>query len=128
MTPSVRSALKALVFVLAGIVPALVLALRDWQVSGAEGANLAVLVAGGLAVWFKSNTVDFPAARAVIAIFTVVVDAVVSAWTDKVIDSAELTTIITAFLGAISLYLAGNDNAALKAGANVRPGRAQAGY
>jgi hypothetical protein len=117
---TVRTALKGAVFVLAALVPAVVLTLQDWAVSGHEAANLAVLGVGSAAVWFKSNTAAFPAARAVLAIFVVVADTLVAAWTDQVIDSAELTTIITAFLGAVGLWLAGDDETALTSGPSPR--------
>lgn len=67
-----------------------------------------VTFAGALAVFFKANTVTQPNAKKAIAVFTAVVLAVVDAWTDGAISSAEWAAIAIAFVGAIQVGTVAN--------------------
>jgi hypothetical protein len=113
MTSSTRSVLKTLVFVLSALVGTFFLDMRDGHITGAEAASLVVLAGGSLAVALKSNTVENPSIRAVIALFTVTMDAIVSGFSDSQITAEEWASVAMAFLGALQLSLAGNDNATL---------------
>lgn len=112
MSTTVQTTLKALVFVVTALVGSSAIFVRN-GFTRQELVSLAVIAAGSLATWFKANTVDFPAAKAVVAVFTTVVAAVVAAWSDNTITPEEWASVGLALLGAVSVYLAGNDTLAL---------------
>jgi hypothetical protein len=68
----------------------------------------AITAAGALAVYFKANTVTQPNAKKAIAVFTAVVLAVVSAWTDGLITASEWAAIAIAFVGAVQVGTVAN--------------------
>jgi accessory gene regulator protein AgrB len=120
MNGDTRTALKGVVFVLMGLVAPLAVYVRD-GLTTTELISLIVLALGAAATFAKSNTFEWPAAKAVIAVATAVVSVVVAAWTDNVITGEEWAAIALAFFGALSTWLAGHDNVRLGLAPAVAP-------
>jgi peptidoglycan/LPS O-acetylase OafA/YrhL len=91
---------KIVQFVVLGVGGAFAVAIRDGHITGPEAANLLILAAGALVLFFKRNTPAQPWAKTAVAIATIGVAAVVSAWTDNVITSDEWVQIFLAVVGA----------------------------
>jgi peptidoglycan/LPS O-acetylase OafA/YrhL len=99
---------KIVQFVVLAIGGAFAVAIRDGHITGQETANLVVLAAGALVLFWKKNTPTQPWAKTAVAVFTVGVSAVVAAWTDSVITIDEWVQIFLAVVGAVGVATVAN--------------------
>lgn len=99
---------KLVQYVLLALGGAFAVAIHDGSLDGHDWANLLVLAAGAVAVYFARNTPAQPWAKTVVAVFTAGVTVLTSAWTDGAIGSDEWVQIVMALVAAAGVHAVAN--------------------
>lgn len=104
-----RPYLKLVQFVLLAVVGGTGAALFDGHgLSGAELANIVVLVITAVSVYLARNTPEQPWAKTAVAVLGAGVAVLTSAWSDARISPVEVQQIVLAVLGAVGVAAVAN--------------------
>jgi hypothetical protein len=99
---------KLIQYVLLAVGGAFAVAIHDGSIDGHDWANLAILAAGALGVYFAKNTPEQPWAKTVVAVFTAGVAVLTSAWTDGTIGTDEWVQVVMALIAAANVGVVTN--------------------